>query len=81
MGLFPMCLSKIYSTHTFGREKEKKEKRKRREREGRKKGRGRKKKEKLGERPKSKPQEAIKSSTKLKEVRKTYFLYMYILGF
>ena len=81
MGLFPMCLSKIYPHTHIRREKRKRKEKEKREREGRKKGRGRKKKEKLGERPKSKPQEAIKSSTKLKEVRKTYFLYMYILGF
>ena len=72
MGLFPMCLSKIYSTHTFGERKEReKRKRREREREERKEEEG--KEGELGDSPKSKPKEAIESSTKLKEVRKPIF--------
>ena len=41
MGLFPMCLSKIYHIHTFGERKgREKRKRREREREGRRKEEG-----------------------------------------
>ena len=79
MGLFPMCLSKYSHTHMH-LEREQREKRKRREREREREER-KEEKEKLGESPKSKPKEAIESSTKLEEVRKIYFLYMCMLGF